>query len=375
MLTRRQFLARAGCSLVAAALPPAAAGEAPEEARFVKEAAYYRRAEGDIVECLLCPHRCRVAPLERGTCGNRENRGGTYYTLVHSRCATWHVDPIEKKPFFHVLPASKSFSLSTAGCNMACRFCQNWEISQFRPEQVRSIYLPPEKVVALARENACATIAGTYGEPVVFFEYLRDIALAARRGADDIWPVMVTNGFICEEPLAELADLLPAVKIDLKAFTDKFYREVCRGALEPVRRALTLLTRRGVWIEIVVLIVPTLNDSPEETRQMCRWIAGELGPQVPTHFTRFHPAYLLTSLPKTPTETLERCYEIAREEGLLFPYIGNVPGHKGEHTYCPGCGEVLIRRVGFVVLESNLKGGACPYCGREIPGLWTREPA
>jgi pyruvate formate lyase activating enzyme len=302
-------------------------------------------------------------------CGVRENRGGTYFTLVHSLACSIHTDPIEKKPLFHVLPGEKAFSFSTAGCNVECKFCQNWEISQFRPEQVQAYNLPPEKLVAAARRNQARLTAATYGEPVVFWEYVRDVAIAAN--AVGVKPTVVSNGFIKEKALREVLPLLSAIKVDLKSFRDDFYRKQVRGELEPVLKSLEVIKDVGVWLEIVVLLVPTLNDSAAEIRDLSAWVRVKLGPDVPVHFTRFHPTYRLKDLPPTPVSSLERAWKIARDAGLNYVYLGNVPGHPGENTTCPGCGEILIRRVGFQILSNRLVNGSCPDCHRSIPGVWS----
>ncbi|MFQ5878397.1 MAG: AmmeMemoRadiSam system radical SAM enzyme [Acidobacteriota bacterium] len=332
-------------------------------------ARWWKELEGLRVECGLCPKKCRVADLERGACGVRENRGGRYYTLVHSRPCSIHIDPIEKKPFNHVLPGTPSLSLATPGCNIECKFCQNWQIAQVRPEQVGTFELRPEQVAALALKHGTPTIACTYTEPVVFSEYVYDVAVAARKA--EVRTVLVSNGFILEKPLDDLIAVLGAVKVDLKAYTEKFYREVCGGELKPVLDALRRLREKGMWTEIVVLIVPTLNDGEEEIRGLARFVRGELGPDVPLHFTRFHPSYRIRNLPRTPVRTLERAREIAMAEGLHFVYLGNIPGHPGNNTYCPRCGEIVIRRVGMAMVRNRLTGGRCHNCRRVIPGIWS----
>jgi pyruvate formate lyase activating enzyme len=373
---RRRFAALLAGSAVAASAPvPAAArrmrvGEIVDGGELpAREASWYRTLDEDRVECELCPQSCTVADAERGTCGVRENRGGTYVTLVHSLACSVHADPIEKKPFFHVMPGELALSFATAGCNVECKFCQNWEISQFRPEQVRAQYLPPEALVELARRSKAKLTAATYSEPVVFWEYVRDAARVARSAG--IAPTVVSNGYIQPRPLKEVLPLLRAVKIDLKSFRDAFYREQVRGSLKPVLEALETIRSADVWLEIVVLLIPTLNDSEAEVRNLARWVRTNLGADVPVHFTRFHPTYRLTDLPPTPVQTLERAWNIARAEGLHYVYVGNLPGHPGEHTVCPGCAETVIRRIGFRVLENRLSVGACPDCGRAIPGVWS----
>ncbi len=375
--TRRQFLIEAASGACVLGLAQAAAwthflprasAESSEEERWVIEAMYYKKLVNKRVECTLCPRVCTIADMERGYCGVRENQGGTYYTLVYGRACSAHVDPIEKKPLFHYLPGTDAYSIATAGCNMECKFCQNWEISQFRPEQVRSVDLPPRQVVNLAKRSGCKTIAYTYTEPVIFYEYMYDTAIQGNKVG--VGSVMISNGYIKEEPMKDLCQHLSAVKIDLKAFTEKFYRDTCSGQLKPVLECLELLAGLDMWYEIVVLIVPTLNDSEKEIRDMCRWVKVNLGPDVPMHFSRFHPTYKIKNLPPTPPRTLERARQIARSEGINYVYVGNVPGNPGESTYCPKCGEILIHRVAYRILKNLLKDSRCPRCSHFIPGVW-----
>jgi len=345
-----------------------------DDSRFVKEARFYKKLDQLRVECELCPRRCKVADLERGYCGVRENRGGTYYTLVHSRpCSVGARDPIEKKPLYHYLPGTSAFSIATAGCNMECRFCQNWQISQFRPEQVRSIYMPPPEVARLAKRYDADTIAYTYSEPVVFCEYAHDAAKAAR--AAGVGSVIISNGYIEKPALVALCKQLTGVKIDFKGFTDEFYRKYCSGKLKPVLDTLVNLRDIGIWYELVVLLIPTLNDDTDDLRDMCRWIKSNLGPDVPVHFSRFHASYKIKHLSDTPLKTLEKAHRIAREAGLHYVYLGNVYGHHAESTYCPGCEKRLIRRTGYRIRVEGMKNGKCAKCGRPIPGVWSQEQA
>ena len=375
-ITRRD-LATLACAGAAAALlprpadaaPPAVGAEVSADDLPAREASWYRKLPENRVECQLCPRGCQVAASERGGCGVRENREGTYFTLVHGVACSLHIDPIEKKPFFHVLPGRQALSFATAGCNVECKFCQNWEISQFRPEQVRAQYLPPEALAEVARRNGVPLLSATYSEPTVFWEYVRDTAIAGRRAG--VRSTVVSNGYIQEKPLKEVLPHLAAMKVDLKAFSERFYRELVRGELKPVLKTLEVIRASGTWLEIVVLLVTGQNDSEGEVRDLSRWVKANLGGDVPLHFTRFHPTYRLTNLPPTPIPTLERAWEIGKAEGLAFCYLGNVPGHPGESTSCPGCGARLIRRVGFQVLENALKAGRCPTCNRAIPGVWT----
>jgi pyruvate formate lyase activating enzyme len=376
-LTRRGLLACAGAVATSTLLARRTADAAPQsvgatidaEELPVREASWYKKLAEGRVECQLCPRACQVADQERGGCGVRENRSGTYYTLVHGVACSLHVDPIEKKPFFHVLPGRTALSFATAGCNVECKFCQNWEISQFRPEQVRAQYWPPEELAKLAHSNGAPVLSATYSEPVVFWEYVRDTALAGRKIG--VRSAVVSNGFIQEKPLRDALPYLAAIKVDLKSFRESFYRDMVRGELKPVLRALEIIRASGTWLEIVVLQIPTMNDSEVETRDLARWIKSSLGPDVPVHITRFHPTYRLTDLPPTPVVTLERSYAIAHAEGLHFVYLGNVPGHAAESTYCPKCDACVIRRVGFQILENRLSRGACPDCKQPIPGVWS----
>jgi pyruvate formate lyase activating enzyme len=281
------------------------------------------------------------------------------------------VDPIEKKPFFHFHPTTTAFSIATAGCNVNCKFCQNWEISQSRPEDLRAYDLPPESLVELCERSGAPTIAYTYSEPVVFAEYVVDVAKEARRRG--IRNVLVSNGYIQKEPLEDMLKVLDAVKIDLKSFREKYYREVCEGELAPVLETLERIAASGVWLEIVYLVVPTLNDSSEEFGDLARWCVERLGPDVPMHFSRFFPQYRLKNLPPTPIATLERARDIYREAGGRFVYIGNVPGHEAENTTCPSCGELLVRRNLYDVRIESLEGGRCGRCGEKIPGIWGEE--
>jgi pyruvate formate lyase activating enzyme len=346
--------------------------ETLEDIPILKEAMFYEPLEEMRVQCKLCPWECTVADQERGTCGVRENREGTYYTLVHSQPCAAHVDPIEKKPLFHYLPGSLAFSIATAGCNIECKFCQNWDIAQVRPEQVRTYYLPPEDVTEVSLKYKCKTVAYTYSEPVIFYEYMYDSAVYARQNG--IGNVIISNGFINKEPLIQLCQQLTGVKIDLKAFTEKFYRETCHGELKPVLNTLETLRDLGIWYEIVVLLVPTLNDSQQEIQEMSRWIYNELGEDVPVHFSRFHPMYKIKNLPPTPVKTIEMARNTAMDVGLHYAYVGNVPGHEGESTYCPSCGKVVVKRIGYQILKVDIDDtGHCIHCQNPIPGVWSEK--
>ena len=338
-----------------------------------REAMHWERLADRKVKCVLCPRECNVADVERGYCGVRENQGGAYQTLVYGALCSANVDPIEKKPLFHYQPGTTAFSIATAGCNIECKFCQNWQISQFRPEQVDSKLVTPERLVAFCQARSAPTIAYTYSEPVIFYEYMHDTAALGRR--EGVGSVMISNGYIQEKPLRELCRHLTGVKIDLKAFTESFYADQCAGELQPVLRTLEVLKDVGIWFEIVVLIIPTLNDDSDEIKRMSHWVVKHLGADVPMHFTRFHPTYRITNLPRTPVQTIERCRQIAMESGVHYVYAGNVAGHPGENTYCHGCGEELIRRTGYRIRSNTIREGKCHRCGTLIPGVWSQTQA
>jgi pyruvate formate lyase activating enzyme len=321
-----------------------------------------------LLQCRLCAQGCALGEGERGRCRARLNVRGELRSLVYGRPLSVHIDPIEKKPFYHFLPGSSAFSLSTSGCPLRCKFCQNWQISQASPEDYEVSWTPPEDVAGAAGKRKSDVIAFTYNEPTVFAEYLIDIARAARKAG--IRTAMVSCGFMTEEPLKEMCEVLSAVKVDLKGFSEGFYKDVSGAALKPVLRSIAQVRKSGVHLELVNLVVPTLNDSEEMMGKLADWIAGELGPDVPVHFTRFHPDYQLLNLPPTPVATLERAREIAMAKGIRYAFVGNVPDHPGNHTYCPSCKKAVVKRSGFFVTESSLKDGACASCGTKIAGVW-----
>ncbi|MGD0546644.1 MAG: AmmeMemoRadiSam system radical SAM enzyme [Terracidiphilus sp.] len=377
-LDRRSFLKCAlasgaalgigGIAQPAAAAPVNTASANGDDARYIVEAKFYQKLTNSKIKCKLCPRECAVGDKERGYCGVRENRGGIYYSMVHSRVCAAHIDPVEKKPLFHYLPGTVAFSLATAGCNVNCKFCQNWDISQSRPEEIPAQYTPPQRVAELARQYDCPTIAYTYSEPVVWAEYLMDAADAGH--AAGVRSIVVSNGYMQEEALKAAYGKMDAVKIDLKSFSDSYYKQVVSGQLKPVLESLVTLRKMGKWTEIVYLVLPTLNDSDAEFRGLAQWIKANLGADVPLHFTQYHPEYLLKNLPITPVETLERAKAIADAEGLHFVYIGNVPGHPAQNTYCPKCRKMVVERVGFTASEMLIKKGCCPFCQQPIPGVW-----
>jgi pyruvate formate lyase activating enzyme len=296
------------------------------------------------------------------------NVDGELRSLVYGRPVAINVDPIEKKPFYHFLPGSKAFSFATSGCPLRCKFCQNWEISQSSPEDFDSAFIPPAEMVDSAASRRSPVIAFTYNEPTVFMEYLADIAGIAKKR--NLRCVMVSCGFMNSEPLSEMCRLLDAIKIDLKGYSPEFYRNVCSAELSPVLNTIRQIAKSGVHLEIVNLVVPTLNDSEKMMNGLIDWILGEIGPEVPIHFTRFHPDYQLLNLTETPVATLERFRNAATRRGIRYAYVGNVPGHPGNHTYCPQCGKIVIKRDSFLLSELNMDHGKCRFCGRSISGIW-----
>ncbi len=320
------------------------------------------------VECRLCPRRCRLREGERGDCRVRIHLDGKLQTLVYGNPCAVHVDPIEKKPLFHVLPATGAFSIATAGCNLHCQFCQNWQISQRPPEETDNYDMPPQRVVARALNTNCRSIAYTYSDPIIFYEYMLDTARLARQYG--LLNLMVTAGYIEREPMLELCPLIDAANVDLKGISEDYYRKMAGASLKPVLDTIMLMKKNNVWVELTNLVVPTWNDSARDIRRLCRWIARHPGIDTPLHFSRFWPMHRLRNLPPTPVATLQRARQIALEEGLRYVYVGNVPGDPGNNTYCPHNGNLLIKRQGYAILENNMAEGKCKFCGKAIAGIW-----
>jgi pyruvate formate lyase activating enzyme len=358
----------------------------------VREAAWYEPGPPGRVRCTLCPHRCAIADGAKGACGVRVHRGGKLYTLVYDRVVARAVEPIEKKPLFHFLPGSLAYSIATVGCNLRCAYCQNWEISQWPREQlprklewetdaepaglgcsalealgelVPGERVTPAGIVRAALASGARSIAYTYTEPTIFFELAYDTAVLARRRG--LRNVFVTNGFISEGPLRQIAGVLDAVNVDLKFFRDESYRRVSRVRLAPILEAIRLYHALGVWTEVTTLVVPGLNDSDEELRQIAGFLRS-VDPAIPWHVSRFHPAWRMLERPVTPLASLERARRIGSEAGLRFVYEGNVPGEGGENTLCPACRAVLVRRYGLTLISNCIANGACPKCGEKIEG-------
>lgn len=329
----------------------------------------FRSDDRRVVQCRLCPKQCRIAPGQSGDCRVRINLEGKLLAVVYGHPVSVHIDPIEKKPLFHMLPGSRIFSLATAGCNLHCKNCQNWEISQANPWDVESYAMPPENVITLTKSNRCRSIAYTYTEPLVYYEYTLESCIQAREKG--LRNVLVTAGFANPEPLRRLYPLVDAANIDLKAMSNDFYRRICDAELRPVLTSIELAKELGVWVEVTNLVIPTLNDDPKLITALARWMVRSLGPDTPLHFSAFFPRHKLTDLPPTPTETLVKAREIARDQGVNYVYIGNTTGTDGENTYCPHDGRLLVRRVGYKVLSNSIdSNGRCPQCGNAIAGIW-----
>jgi pyruvate formate lyase activating enzyme len=321
-----------------------------------------------IVQCELCPKGCLLASGQSGECRVRVNIDGVLRSVVYGYPCSVNIDPMEKKPLFHFLPGTPVFSLATVGCNLHCKNCQNWEISQANPEDSQAMACPPEKVVALTRQYNCTSIAYTYTEPIVYYEYTYDTAKLAREAG--IRNALVTAGYVNDGPWRELLQHVDAARVDLKSMSDAFYRDVCSASLKPVQNALVTARSMGVHVEVVNLVIPTLNDKPEEIHELARWVRANLGAEVPVHFSGFAPMYKMQHLPPTSPQTLESAREIALAEGLKHVYIGNRRSERGQNTYCSGCGALLIERVGYTIMQNRLQAGRCPDCGREIYGVW-----
>lgn len=335
---------------------------------WVRPAYHWRDAGSKGVQCLLCPWSCVLSEGAIGRCRVRKNIGGRLYTLVYGKLAAAYIDPVEKKPMLHFLPRSLTFSVATAGCNLRCLYCQNWSISQRGPVE-EDAYLSPARTVELAKKYNCRVIAFTYTEPVVFYEYMLDTSKLAKK--QDLETVIITNGYINPQPLKELLFFLDAVKVDFKGIDPNFYRKVVGGEVRHVLKMMKIVHRSGKWLELVNLVVPGSNDNPKDVEALCLWVKKNLGDYIPISFSRFFPMHKMKHLPESPVSTLEKCYRIAKSVGLKFPYIGNVPGHKWEDTYCPNCREKLIDRFGVLPSRTVLvKNGCCTFCKTKIPGVW-----
>lgn len=334
--------------------------------RSPRRADFWKPAEDNELDCFLCGHRCHILAGKRGVCGVRENREGVLYSLVYGRIIAENADPIEKKPLYHFLPGTRSYSIATPGCNFRCGFCQNWNISQARGnlDNYPANYVEPSEIVSGALRTGCASIAYTYTEPTIFMEYALDSArLAKEQGLKNVF---VTNGYETPEAVEAMRGLIDAANIDLKSFSDEFYRSVCHGRLQPVLGTIRGMHEAGIHVEVTTLVVPAQNDSEEELEQLASFIAA-VSPDIPWHISRFHPDYQVLDTIPTPIETIERAVDIGEREGLRFIYVGNVPDTGRQHTRCPDCGETVIRRSLMRVTEQRLKEGKCGNCGATLP--------
>ncbi|MBI5091753.1 MAG: AmmeMemoRadiSam system radical SAM enzyme [Candidatus Hydrogenedentes bacterium] len=320
------------------------------------------------VQCELCPKGCVISPGQSGDCRIRVNLNGKLVAVTYGHPCAVHVDPVEKKPLFHFLPGSKAFSIATVGCNLHCKFCQNWEISQENPENMAAQSLPPQSIPEAARRSGCRSVAYTYSEPLAYYEYTLDSCIKSREAG--LKNLLITAGYINQPPLERLCAYLDAANIDVKAYSETFYRDICGATLKPVLDGLVLTKSKGVLVEVTNLVVPTLNDSDDDLRNLCRWIVENLGRETPLHFSRFFPLYRMDHLPPTPAATLARAREIAGSEGLFHVYIGNIETAGAEDTYCSSCGRKLVERRQYTILKDDVADGACPYCSTKVHGLW-----
>lgn len=330
-----------------------------------KEAKFWNSIENNRIQCRLCPHQCKINENKRGICGVRQNENGKLYTLIYGSCSSVAVDPIEKKPFYHLYPGTNAFSLGTVGCTFKCEHCQNYTISTALPEDVHLEEILPKKAVELAKQYGCKGIAWTYNEPTIWHEYSYDSAKLAKK--EGLYTVYVTNGYINEDPLREISPYLDGVNIDIKAFNEGFYKKICGGELEPVLKTCILANELGIHLELTYLIIPNYNDSNDEIQRFCNWVKDKLGEDVPLHFSRFHPDYKMRNEQPTPVKTLLNAYEIAKKTGISYVYLGNVPQGEYENTICPNCGNLLVKRYGFSATIEGLKNDKCSKCGIKIP--------
>jgi pyruvate formate lyase activating enzyme len=336
--------------------------------KWSKEALFYKKTENGL-RCEKCPQGCiLVDDGDVGYCRSRVAHNGKMYSIAYGNPCAVHIDPIEKKPFFHFLPSTNAYSIAAAGCNLRCLNCQNWQISQVSPKESDNIDLMPAEVVKACVNASCESIAYTYSEPTTFYEYTYDTAKLARE--QKIRNLLKSNGYINEKPLQQLCKVLDAANIDLKIYDNEIYKKICSGKLSPVLRALKVLREEGVWLEITNLIIPTWTDNFDTIKRMCEWLCANGLSDAPLHFSRFTPLYKLSQLPPTPTATLEKARTIAKEAGIKYVYLGNVGGHWAENTYCPKCKKTIVERRVFTILANNIVKGKCRFCGEIISGVW-----
>jgi pyruvate formate lyase activating enzyme len=337
--------------------------------KWSREGFLYKKINNNNVVCQICPNQCVLAPGDRSICRSKVNMNGILYSLVYGNPCSVNIDPVEKKPLFHFLPRSKTFSIATAGCNFRCLNCQNWEISQAKPHEVRSYELFPQDVVNEAQRSGVSSIAYTYSEPVTFFEYMIDTARLARE--NKLHNLLISNGYINQEPLLELCKVLDGANVNLKSLSDAIYRKLNGGRLDPVLNTFKTMHEHGVHFEMTNLVVPGYTDDTEMVKQMCQWILTHLGPNYPLHFLRFFPKYKLDRLPPTPLSTLIRFRKLAMGEGVRYVYVGNVSFPEGNNTYCHSCNKLLVERIGYFIPSYHMDENRCKYCKTVIPGRWT----
>ena len=331
---------------------------------MIKRALHWKKLEGDKVQCELCPHECKISKGKRGICGVRENKEGELYSLIYGSTSSVAVDPIEKKPLYHFYPGSRVLSLGSVGCNFKCKHCQNFGISQASPEEPYLKDIMPDEALELAHSRNCKSIAWTYNEPVIWHEYTLDSMKLCKKSG--IFTIYVTNGYINEEPLKEIVPYLDAANVDVKAFDEAFYQKIVGGELKPVLKTCEFLSNHGVHLELTYLLIPSLNDSADEIKKFCEWIAKKLGEETPTHFSAFFPSYKLTNVPPTPKSTLIKAHELAKSSNLKYVYLGNISHTRYENTFCPYCNNLVIERHGFFVNMKGIKDGKCSSCGMPL---------
>ncbi len=338
--------------------------------KWTKEALHYIKMPNS-VRCQLCPNQCVLRPGDKSLCHTRINIDNTLYSTAYGNPCVINTDPIEKKPLFHFLPGSRVYSIATAGCNLACLNCQNWDISQVSPSDIQNYDLMPEQIVEDAMKNNTNIIAYTYSEPIAFYEYTYDTSILAK--AKGIKNVLITNGYINEKPLRDLAKYTDAANVNLKSFSDDIYMRLNGGKLKPILNTLKILKEEKVWLEITNLIVPEWTDNLDMIKKMCDWLFENGLQDYPLHFSKFHPTYKLNRLSETPVSILEKAREIAMNSGIKYVYIGNIPTHHAESTYCHNCKKTIVERNSFTVINNNIENNSCKYCGSQIPGVWTNN--
>lgn len=338
-----------------------------EPGSYSKEALFYEHTEAGL-RCLKCPNACMLESGEVGFCRNRVNYKEKMYSIAYGNPCAVHIDPIEKKPFFHFLPSTRAFSVAIAGCNFRCLNCQNFQISQVSPRETENYDLLPPAAVDQCLANDCESIAYTYSEPTTFYEYALETSRIAREKG--IRNLLKSNGYINERPLRLLAKNLDAANIDLKSFDDNTYMKLSQGHLAPILKTLKVLKEEGVWLEVTNLLIPGWTDDLDTIKRMCDWLCANGLADTPLHFSRFIPLYKLTQLPITPVSTMEQARELALKTGLKYVYLGNIPAHQAENTYCPKCGRMIVERRGFSILANHIVQSKCEYCKERIPGVW-----